>query len=153
MSVLRMSAEQVQAYQAKAANWREWPNLHGEAETKPATPRKEYVPYKARRVRRGVMNRLETAFSKVLEANKASGEIDSWAFEAQKFKLADGAWYTPDFIVVTGGLQVAYEVKGFWREAARLRCKVFAGAFPHISLFAVKKTRKGEWEYEAFGQA
>lgn len=146
--MLRMTQAEVDAYQSKVGKWH---NLHGEPED-PSKARVEYVPYKARRQRRGVMNRLETAFSKVLEAHKVSGEIDSWAFEAQKFKLADGAWYTPDFIVVTGGLQIAYEVKGFWREAARLRCKVFAGAFPHIPLFAVKKARKGGWEYEAFGR-
>lgn len=140
-----MTLADVEAHNSKVAGWRDWPNEHAEPTEAPVA-RPEYKPY---RERRKGMNGLESAYASRLEAQRQAGEIEWWAFEPMKFKLADGAWYTPDFIILKDGAQFAVETKGFWREAARVRCKVFASKYPHIRLIAAKRVQK-EWVYEQF---
>lgn len=137
MTVLRMSAEQVQAHQDKAANWREWPNLHGEAKSE---ARPEYVPIRERR-KRG-MNGLESAYARQLEERKAAGYIDWYEFEPMRLKLADGTYYRPDFGVVRNGRLEFHETKGHMREAARVRLNVAADKFP-FAFYLVRKTPIG----------
>lgn len=132
---LRMTEAEVQAHQSRASNWRQWPNLHGEAETKAATLRKEYVPVKQRK--RG-MNGLETAYASHLEGRKAVGQIDWYEFEPMRLKLADGTYYRPDFAVLRGLELEFHECKGFFREAARVRLNVAAAKFP-FAFYLVKK--------------
>jgi hypothetical protein len=93
-----------------------------------------------------------------LEARKAAGEVSWWAFETMRFRLADGAWYKPDFAVVVtfqfqadGQLWVdskleLHEVKGHWREAARVRIKVAADRHPFRFVAVTRKG--GQWQYE-----
>lgn len=106
--------------------------------------------------RRGRMNKLETRFaSEVLDARLAAKEIDGYEFEGVKLRLASpsgevkSAWYTPDFPTWQEGDLVVYEVKGFWREAGRLRLKFAAQRFPFITFIAVQR-KKGVWLYERF---
>ena len=97
--------------------------------------------------RRGVMNATEFEYSRELAARWQRHELIWFAFEPFALRLARGASFTPDFVVLTdkGHLQF-HEVKGHWREAARVRIKVAASKFP-FPFFVVQKTRDG-WSVE-----
>lgn len=104
-------------------------------------------PVRARGVtKRGTMNLLERRYSDTLTYSK---DVVWFKYEAVKLRLADGAYFTPDFIVMKadGELQF-HEVKGFWREAAKVRIKVAAEIFP-FKFIAVKGSRTG-WQFEEF---
>lgn len=97
------------------------------------------------------MNKTETAFAIDLEAKKRSGQIAEWWFEAFTFRLGDDLRYTPDFIVQAndGALSVC-EVKGFWRDDARAKIKMFAELYPFpTKAFTRAKTHSG-WDVEVF---
>lgn len=99
------------------------------------------------------MNKTETAYSELLELRRLSGEIVDYRFEGLKLRLADGAWYKPDFFVVFPGHIELHEVKGFWREAARVRVKVAAELYPAFKFIAIKRRPKklgGGWDQEEF---
>jgi hypothetical protein len=92
---------------------------------------------------------LERDFSLHLEAAKVAGEIAWWAYEPWRFSLGGGAWYKVDFgVMLPGGELEAIEVKGFWREAARLRIKVAASKHP-LAFKAVTR-KEGAWVEETF---
>lgn len=105
------------------------------------------------RMKAGKMNQTETAYAELLEANKQAGEILWYSFEGMTFKLADNTRYTPDFAVMRAdGLIEIHEVKGFWRDDARIKIKVAAELFP-FRFIAVKKRAKkagGGWSQEVF---
>lgn len=109
----------------------------------------EYIEAKAV-LRPSRMNKLEAQYAQDLEAYKWRGEILWWRFEPIKIRLADGAFYTPDFGVVRSKTLMLefHECKGFWRESARVRIKVAAESFP-AKFVAVKLGKRG-WEYEYF---
>jgi hypothetical protein len=100
--------------------------------------------------RRGRMNKLETRYERdVLIPEKAAGEIADYKFEAVKLRLADGAYFCPDFTVWhKDGRTEFREVKGHWREAARLRIKVAADLYPFYRFSAVRYV--DGWEGERF---
>ncbi len=106
------------------------------------------------------MNKTEARYADQLEIMKRSGEIIDYVFEPFKLKLARKTYYTPDFLVVrrTGrisekeGIEFFFhfeihEVKGFWRDDARVKIKVAARLFPWFSFRAVQYV-KGEWKEE-----
>ena len=100
------------------------------------------------------MNKLEAEWAMILEARKRAGEIIWYQFEGLRLRLANGAYFTPDFPVLTkdGALEFC-EVKGFWREAARLRIRVAADLYPFWKFYAVRKIKKkdgGGWDIEGF---
>ncbi|MCP4700157.1 MAG: DUF1064 domain-containing protein [Gammaproteobacteria bacterium] len=97
------------------------------------------------------MNGMEAAYSDVLYMRRHSGEVLWYDFEGMKFRLADKTFYTPDFIVMlANGEMEAHEVKGFWRDDARVKIKVAASMYP-FRFVAVAKNRKiGGWEVEEF---
>jgi hypothetical protein len=90
-------------------------------------------------------NKLERDYAQALSILQRAGEIIHWSYESIKLRLADGAFYTPDFMVVTanGDLEI-HETKGFMREAARVRLKVAAELHP----FRFRLVRRGKsgWE-------
>jgi len=92
------------------------------------------------------MNILERRYSDTLTHSK---DVTWHRYEAVKLRLANGAYFTPDFLVMKadGELQV-HECKGFWREAAKVRMKVAAELFP-FKFIAVKHSKAG-WEFEEF---
>ena len=95
------------------------------------------------------MNKAEQAYAERLENLRLGGRIYMWKFEAVKLRLADGAMYTPDFFVVNRAMGIEFhEVKGFWREAARVRIKVAAELYP-FKFIAVQRT-PGGWKREEF---
>jgi hypothetical protein len=95
------------------------------------------------------MNKTEAAYADNLEAKKKAGVIIDWKFEALKFRLADRTFYTPDFLVINKGNMELIEVKGFWRDDARVKIKVAREMFPWFVWTAVMVYRGG-WKYEEF---
>lgn len=82
----------------------------------------------------------EREYAQRLDLMVRASVIAWWAYEGIKVRLADGAWYTPDFLVRSpdGALEV-HEVKGEWREAARVRVKVAAEALPWLPIRIIQK--------------
>ena len=72
-------------------------------------------------------------------------------FESIKLRLADRTWYTPDFFVYLpdGTVQVV-EVKGFWRDDARVKIKVAAEQYPEFRFVAARYIKK-QWHLEDIG--
>ena len=99
------------------------------------------------------MNKTEQAYADRLELLKGTGEVVWYRFEPIKLRLAEGAWYKPDFaVMLADGLIEFHEVKGFWREAARVRIKVAAEEHWMFRFVAVKKLTKNRgWQTEEFG--
>ena len=100
------------------------------------------------RPQRGVMNKLESQYAVTLESMKQRGEILDYQFEAITFKLGHRCTYTPDFLVVFPDHFEIHEVKGHWREAARVRIKVAASLYPWFRFVAVTERKRGVFEYE-----
>ncbi len=99
-------------------------------------------------------NRTEKAFGDELDIWMRGNEITWWAFEPIKLKLAKSCFYTPDFAVMRHDRSFEFfEVKGFWRDDARVKIKVAVKLFPMFSFTAVSTKAKrdgGGWSYEAF---
>jgi hypothetical protein len=99
------------------------------------------------------MNKLEADYAAHLKLVQHAGEIEWFAFEAIKLRLADATFYTPDFFVMgANGLLECHEVKGHWEDDARVKIKVAAALFP-FSFRAVTRVAKkdgGGWSYEFF---
>lgn len=97
--------------------------------------------------RPGVMNKTEKAYSDFLTDLQNKGEIREFKFEAVKLILGNRCSYTPDFMVVRpDGTLEFHEVKGFWRDDARVKIKAAADKFPFVFI-AAKQTKTG-WEVE-----
>lgn len=111
----------------------------------PAMPARSPIP------RRGRMNKTEAAYAQHLELLVRAKQIRSWAFEPIRLRLAKGAWYTPDFLVVRLDRSMElHEVKGFMREAAHLRLKVAAQEHPEFLFVVVKRGSQGHpWSMRA----
>lgn len=62
-------------------------------------------------------------------------------------KLADDCRYTPDFACISDAKFTFYEVKGFWRDDAKVKIKVAARLFPMFKFVVVMKD-KGGWKFE-----
>lgn len=55
----------------------------------------------------------------------------SWSYEPVTLRLGSDARYTPDFMVIRNDRVIEFqEVKGFMREAARVRIQVAARMYP-----------------------
>ncbi len=97
------------------------------------------------------MNKTEAARALDLEAMKRAGQIVEWWYERWTFKLADDLRYTPDFVLQRpdGSLEVE-EVKGFWRDDARAKVKMFVAMFPFPTraLSRSKSPRQSEWQWD-----
>ncbi|MGJ8518040.1 DUF1064 domain-containing protein [Carnimonas bestiolae] len=99
----------------------------------------------------GTMNKTEAAYAVELEARKQAGEIAWYAFEGVKLKLAKLTTYSPDFAVMrSDGLLEMHEVKGFYRDDAKVKVKVAAEKFPFRFLLIRKQAKKrgGGWDIE-----
>jgi hypothetical protein len=109
------------------------------------------------------MNLTEAEYAQQLALDERAGLIQWWAFEPFKLRLADATYYTPDFAVLvwldpdpgSGNISTALEfreVKGFWRDDARVKIKVAAEMFP-FKFVAITKRSKitgGGWDVEEF---
>lgn len=122
------------------------PNVRAVLEVKAPTPSKP---------RRGTLNKTEAEYLRYLNTRVMAGEL-SWisAHESIALTIAHGpkrAVYRPDFVVMnsSGRIEV-HEVKGFWREAGRLRLKVAAGLYPFR--FVAVTISRGRWNFEEFSE-
>lgn len=100
--------------------------------------------------RAGEMNRLEAKYAEHLEALKQAGEIISWRFEEQKFRLADKTWYTPDFqIMLPDGSIQYHETKGFMQDDANVKLKAVADKFREYGWVLVTWDSKSKnWKFQ-----
>ncbi len=93
------------------------------------------------------MNKLEKRYADFLEKRRMAGEIRLWMFESLRLILAPSTSYTPDFLVINSDDQVElHEVKGFWRDDARVKIKIANNMFPFI--FKVIKEVNKQWQIE-----
>ena len=116
--------------------------------------------------RRGVMNKTEAAYAAHLESWKRSGPrpimtrsgsftLERFDFEPERFRLADGTNYTPDFRLVmteqlTGDIVIAFhEVKPARRLRTErdgiVRVKWAAQLNPMYRFAIVRPGGNGEW--------
>lgn len=101
----------------------------------------------------GQMNKLETDYAGYLREAQIGGEIDWYAYEGIKLRLADATFYTPDFFVMNrAGELECHEVKGYWEDDARVKIKVAATLFPFRFRAVTRVTKKdgGGWKTEFF---
>lgn len=96
------------------------------------------------------MNKTERAHAITLEAQRRDGRIRSWRYEAVTLKLAPDCRFTPDFVVVENDGSIRCdEVKGFWRDDAKVKIRVAARLFPEFRFRAMRRLGAG-WESEDF---
>jgi hypothetical protein len=96
------------------------------------------------------MNKTEAAYAEHLQALYVAGRVLWWRFEPIRLRLANGAYYKPDFgVKLLDGSFELHETKGHWREAARVRIKVAAELFPMFRFIAVTRDG-GNWKREEF---
>jgi len=101
----------------------------------------------------GEMNGTERKMADFLDAKKQAGEVLAYWFEQYTFKLAKDTRYTPDFAVMLANYELQFwEVKGFWRDDAKVKIKTAAAMFPHqfIGCRLRPNKRGGGWEFEVF---
>ncbi len=99
----------------------------------------------------GGMNKLERRWSQELDREHLAGLIHGWRYNAMRLELATGAWFKCDFWVTLadGNNTIRMdEVKGFWREAARVRIKVAARLYPEFQFRAVQWDGHAGWKVE-----
>ncbi len=101
-------------------------------------------PAKGRPIPTG-MNKTERAFSVLLEARKAKGEVLWWGYECWTFKLGPDVRYTPDFPVMLsdGSIEINETKGGFYRDDAKAKFQMAAGLFPFV--FRWWALEKGVW--------
>lgn len=100
------------------------------------------------------MNKTERRRWVELEAMKRAGVIRDCKYNAVTLMLANRCRYTPDFLVehVDSRLELE-EVKGFWRDDARVKIKVAARLYPMFAFTALrlqKRREGGGWAKEPF---
>lgn len=90
------------------------------------------------------LNKTERAF-----LEKLRGDGYAWiGIQSFKLKLADNTTYTPDFWSFRHGERmIAWEVKGFWRDDARVKIKVAAHQYRFFDFIAVQR-KGGQWTEE-----
>jgi hypothetical protein len=97
-------------------------------------------------------SKTEALYAQYLTALKHAGQIEDWRYEAVKVRLAESCVYTPDFLVVPitamgyPRLEL-HEIKGWWREAAKIRFKVAREQCPWFRFRAIRRV-KGQWQEE-----
>lgn len=92
------------------------------------------------------MNKTESAWADQLQILKLAGEIIDWVYEPFGLRLADKTFYHPDFLVVKKTHFEIHEVKGFWRDDAKVKIKVAARQFPWFQFVVVMRgSKKAGW--------
>ncbi len=133
------------------------------------TPSNDPPPFKVPsrpQPKRGVMNKTETLYARILEGKKSVGSIHSFRFESITLQLAPGCRYTPDFEVVTSepweGLEIEFhEIKSgrkrksgnvgpHMEDDARVKLLTAAELYPEFT-FYLAWLWKGQWEVEKIG--
>ena len=100
------------------------------------------------------LNKTELRYQHLLELMKHAGTIrEHLRHESINLRLATKTWWRPDFPVITlDGRLEFHEIKGFWRDDARVKFKVAAELYPWFT-FRVFVWQKGSGAFvqtEAF---
>jgi len=122
---------------------------------------------RARQHKPGQMNKNEAAYARQLDELLRDGDIVRYRFESMKFRLADLAFYTPDFEVqLRDGTLEFHEVKPSYRqklkdgtrrevpfcfEDAKLKIRVAAEQFEELAFLIVFPLKAGGWGRVEFG--
>lgn len=102
------------------------------------------------RLKAGAMNKTEAAYEQVIKDGVSLGDVAWYRFEGLKLRLADNTFYTPDFaVMLTNGQIECHEVKGFWKDDARVKIKVAAEQYP-FRFIAVSRGKGNSWNTEVF---
>lgn len=89
------------------------------------------------------MNKTEAAYAQRLDLLKRAGEVRDWRFESITLRLGDDTRYTPDFLVVRWeGPPELHEVKGHWRDDARVKFRVAAEMYPMFRFVEVRMVNR-----------
>lgn len=94
------------------------------------------------------MNKWESQYAMNLHCELLGGMISHWGFETVKIRLAKRTWYTPDFFIIRDGKVEFHEVKGHWRDDARVKTKVAAEQCRWATFYIVTKDKNGHWTKE-----
>lgn len=107
------------------------------------------VAAKKKRIRQStkpLMNELEAEYLVLLRGSLSGFCDEEIHAQSLRFKLGNGIWYKPDFVVFGQGGPYAYEVKGpFAHRGGFENLKVAAGLFKQISWYLVWK-ENGQWQ-------
>lgn len=96
------------------------------------------------------MNKTERRFSEALSLMKSCGHIREWAFEPEKFRLADRTWFKIDFrVTLHNRLNVFVEVKVakadgsvLWTDDGAVKIKTVPELHPYPFFLAVYGDRR-----------
>ena len=100
---------------------------------------------KGRRHVRGRMNKTEAEYERLFLGGKAHG------YEEITLRLGDDCRLTIDFwMLADDDVLEFHEVKGFWRDDAKVKLRVAAERYPHFRFRAFRKDKTG-WHVEHFG--
>jgi len=118
------------------------------------TPKGSGIYTVAARAAAPSMNKTEKRYEQCLEPMKHAGRIrEHLRHESINLRLATKTWWRPDFPVITvDGRLEFHEIKGFWRDDARVKFKVAAELYPWFT-FRVFVWQKGSGTFvqtEAF---
>lgn len=92
------------------------------------------------------MNHTEARYAVLLDQRLRAGAVRWFEYEPVTFRLGDDTRYTPDFMLqLADGTIELHEVKGFWRDDARVKIKVAARLFPFFTFRVVKALKGGGW--------
>ncbi|WP_244144140.1 DUF1064 domain-containing protein [Paraburkholderia fungorum] len=151
---LRFSEEEYEALMKRTGSRAAPPPAATVTNMQPAPPKPQDRMLALGRLPDGVMNKTETAYAAQLELEKQAGEITSYQFEAVKLRLGKRTFYTSDFLVrLKNGELELREVKGFWKDDARVKIKTAAYLYPMFRFVGITKVRKrdgGGWRREEF---
>ena len=98
------------------------------------------------------MNGTESAYAQILDYEKRTGLIRDWQFHTFRVRLANGAWYEPDYLVLMADDTVEIrEVKGdHTTEKGQLKIRLCAAAMPWFRMVKMTKHKDGSWTRQIF---
>ena len=93
------------------------------------------------------MNKTERAYAELLDVRQRAGQVAAWYFGALTLRLGDDCRYTPEFLVLLpDGTVELHEVKGFFRDDARVKIRAAASSYPF--LFRLIRRDRAGWHNE-----
>lgn len=101
------------------------------------------------------LNKTETEYAGMLEAQKQRGEVVWWKAHPFNVRLADNTFYRIDFLVMTGAMLLEiHEVKGeYTTEKGQMKIKLCAETLPVLPIIKMSKLSQkngGGWKREEF---
>jgi len=93
-------------------------------------------------------SKWEEKYHAHLVAQRNAGKIVEFWWKGFRLRVGEGAWYTPEAIVLANdGYLELHEVKGYKREAAMVRYRAAKERYP-FRAYLVRLKKGGEWVME-----